>query len=1058
MHDLIGAYYRLDRMYRQYIRSAFPLRYPALAAERDALLKTPGFLSQPPLLETIPVYPHVDPEQGTLDKLAEQLPPEYRDVRHLARRLFETENGTPLMLYRHQRDSLCKVIQEGRDIVVTTGTGSGKTECFLLPLFAQLARESVTWKPLPKLSAEQRKQRRWWNGSNQRVPQWQHSCRPHAVRALILYPLNALVEDQIRRLRTALEDPKTREWMERERGGNWITYGRYVSVTPVPGLPEDRKAQERLKNHLRDMEETFSSIERTIEDPASSTPPDIRYYFPNPESGEMWSRWDMQETPPDILITNYSMLNIMLMRRVEEPIFDRTRDWLHESGHPERVFHLIVDELHSYRGTPGTEVAYILRLLLQRLGLSPDSPRLRILTTTASLSEEEGRQFLREFFGRDSFFCIGYSETEPDPGAVDHVRRAQNAFEDFACAVEKDSDGKPRPIEQGPPDPEHPHVQQAAQDLAQALGEPPGEDVYHRLCRALQRIKAPDALRMACKRAMGEIRPTPLNRLWPELFPGATSDREPTGYPASIRGLLYALGMAKDAMGRSPQPVRGHLLFHNLQGLLACCNPDCDSPAVNQHERQRAPERQPTIGALYHTHRLSCDCGARVLDLIVCEVCGEVFLGGYRYTYDCGGTSYWVLAADEPDLEGIPDHVQLRKRYGSYAVFWPLSQDRLDDEPVRKKWKQDQNDCCWVRAVLHRSNGVVQRFPRDERDRALWAAEKSAQTVLGWVYFVGKKEDERAREADPMPSICPRCGVDYGKGNRNIKTPLREHNTSFQKPCQVIAAAAYREMDSPAPGRLSNRKLVIFTDSRQDAAKLAAGMERDHYRDMLRIAFMDAYRRFWSDFVAYLHDEIRGDAQVLQRLLLTNSQLHEQVHSPKEHDPNAARRMRRTLGSDICSEVQRWLRARDPDNQEAFEIWEQLLADYPYRVPLTLLRSATRDRLLENGICSGGSRFHAKFYKKDPSGNDDLPWFTAYKWKDVGPGTPPNPSINDPAARSHIQLMESLLMEELMYTLFPHAARTFEGMGNGWVTCRCTSDSDTQLHHAAEVAIRQMGV
>ena len=88
----------------------------------------------------------------------------------------------------------------------------------------------------------------------------------------------------------------------------------------------------------------------------------------------MWSRWDMQSTPPDIMITNYSMLNIMLMRSVEEEIFEKTRHWLandplRDTNHPERVFHLIVDELHSYRGTPGTEVAYILRLLLNRLGL-----------------------------------------------------------------------------------------------------------------------------------------------------------------------------------------------------------------------------------------------------------------------------------------------------------------------------------------------------------------------------------------------------------------------------------------------------------------------------------------------------------------------------------------------------------------------------------------------------------------------------------------------------------------------------------------------------------------
>ena len=63
----------------------------------------------------------------------------------------------------------------------------------------------------------------------------------------------------------------------------------------------------------------------------------------------------MQDAPPDLLITNYSMLNIMLMRGIESGIFGATRQWLEADRN--RIFHLIVDELHTYRGTPGTEVA-----------------------------------------------------------------------------------------------------------------------------------------------------------------------------------------------------------------------------------------------------------------------------------------------------------------------------------------------------------------------------------------------------------------------------------------------------------------------------------------------------------------------------------------------------------------------------------------------------------------------------------------------------------------------------------------------------------------------------
>jgi len=71
MHDLVGAYERLERVYRLYIKSAFPLRYPALSEERDRLLQKEGILSQPPLLETLPIYPS---SERDLQKAANHLP------------------------------------------------------------------------------------------------------------------------------------------------------------------------------------------------------------------------------------------------------------------------------------------------------------------------------------------------------------------------------------------------------------------------------------------------------------------------------------------------------------------------------------------------------------------------------------------------------------------------------------------------------------------------------------------------------------------------------------------------------------------------------------------------------------------------------------------------------------------------------------------------------------------------------------------------------------------------------------------------------------------------
>jgi len=445
MHDLVGAYERIRRVYRLYIESAFPLRSETLTHERGGLLRNiggdgqSGTLAQPPLLETVPVYPRT---QMTLRQASNNLPPAYRDLYHLGQGLFSPNDR----LYQHQWQSLEAVLVRGRDIVVTTGTGSGKTQCFLLPLLADLARESASALWQPCLQPPDPAARKWWKrGNNRTVGQWAHSPRLHALRAIVLYPLNALVEDQLRRLRATLDSDLAHHWLDTSRGGNRILFGRYTGQTPVSGRPERDNAVRRLRDRLLDLEQESRDIANQLAaDPTLDR--ELRYYFSSVDGGEMWSRWDMQETPPDILITNYSMLNIMLMRSLEGPIFTQTRDWLAgdpyrrgQGGEPTRRFHLIVDELHAYRGTPGTEVAYILRLLLDRLGLDINSRQLVIMATSASVSDNaQSREFLREFFGRDRFEVITGTQTPPLQGARTRMAAFAAPFAAFARAVQPD--------------------------------------------------------------------------------------------------------------------------------------------------------------------------------------------------------------------------------------------------------------------------------------------------------------------------------------------------------------------------------------------------------------------------------------------------------------------------------------------------------------------------------------------------------------------------------------------------------------------------------------------
>ncbi len=126
-----------------------------------------------------------------------------------------------------------------------------------------------------------------------------------------------------------------------------------------------------------------------------------RNFFPRVDGAEMLTRWETEDFPPDILINNYSMLNIMLMRDHEEDIIENTRSWLAEDQ--SNVFTLVIDELHMYRGTPGTEVAYLLRKLLLRLGLWERPDQVRFIAASASLEDDvAGRNYIREFFGMDA--------------------------------------------------------------------------------------------------------------------------------------------------------------------------------------------------------------------------------------------------------------------------------------------------------------------------------------------------------------------------------------------------------------------------------------------------------------------------------------------------------------------------------------------------------------------------------------------------------------------------------------------------------------------------------
>lgn len=1096
MPDLIGAFERIRRVYRWYIESAFPLRSEALSREREFLLDrigsgdVPGTLAQPPLVEPVTVY---ERSPYNLREASIQLPKEYQDVQHLAEALFPPE----VKLYKHQFDALKLGIQ-GEDVVVTTGTGSGKTESFLLPLLAYLARDSRSWsrRPIPDDPDERdawAASRRWWekdgSGDKQdRVGQWEHHPeRPYALRGIILYPLNALVEDQLRRLRRTLESQKVHDWMDRERRGNRILFGRYTGQTAVSGkrfrmndgeLKPNQTAIGRLRKRLQEIAGEHRDILAQCNDGTISEAErkqlreEVRYYFQDPAGGELWSRWDMQETPPDILITNYSMLNIMLMRTLEERIFDQTRAWLEDdpfrkgqAKEPFRRFHLVIDELHAYRGTPGTEVAYILRLLLDRLGLGIDSRQLVILTTSASIGEDDdSRKFLQEFFGRDRFHILAGKQELPKDNPRERIKQYQDAFARFAGEVQKDVY-----TPMTAPVPESPAYQKAMTDLANDLAySGPEIDARKRLGDALlaPSVAADDALRDACAEAnerrsgKREIRPTPLPAVDQILFPNAPREGQRASDP--MRGFLLALGMSIDpGTKNSPQPVRGHLFFHNLQNLWVCCNPRCKHPncQAGLRAQERAGKRPVAVGALHPRHQLSCgkECGGRVLDLIVCEVCGEALLGGFRkgpkqQGYTTEGAE--VLTADQPNLEDIPDRIGTGRQYASYAVYWPVDEETAW---ATKPQVNDKDRATWKAAKLNVYTGELTRDGQAPTE----------DEVAGWIYYIsGYHPDE-----DPMPGVCPRCAADY-RSKKTFDTPLRNHRTGFQKACQVLATATvresplYKEDDKTKP----SRKLVIFSDSRQDAAKLAAGVERDHFRDMVRLSLLAALKQYWSQFEAAVKRAAgangnNGPSPERIAILATFSPLLASAvqTGPLTGEEEVLAREWVNTKKGLANELRNLLdQVSADDNDQRDRLIALINQHQAGTVAVTDLRDAVGIELLRLGIPAGGTTYSLRGYYDGQRRRD---WFQAYRWDEIRNNrrtelNPPLPRADLPAgfAQWYDRVLSSLT-GELMYAIFPHRARTLEGLGQGYATCLpITPPRDARVWEAVLAVIRQMGI
>lgn len=240
--------------------------------------------------------------------------------RHLTTKAYDAKPGSGLS------------VRSPRHTLVTTGTGSGKTECFLYPLLDHCLR-------INRLSQQQ--------GTDQHL----------GIKAIVLYPMNALASDQAGRF--AEEILKSNQLSDL-----------------VNGI---RKPRVRVGLYTGRVSRTGSSSEGA--EPGTYTEMTIlKATEPGGKDSyqAITNRAAMQENPPDILLTNYKMLDYLLLRPKDQQI------WRFNQQDPTLLQYLVLDELHTYDGAQGADVACLIRRLKARLQI-PES-HLCVVGTSATIA------------------------------------------------------------------------------------------------------------------------------------------------------------------------------------------------------------------------------------------------------------------------------------------------------------------------------------------------------------------------------------------------------------------------------------------------------------------------------------------------------------------------------------------------------------------------------------------------------------------------------------------------------------------------------------------------
>lgn len=692
--------------YIRYLRTSFPIQDEKIRNDFWQALDQPDFLVKGPLLEATAEF--------KLGRTIQQFVAEgilNERFEHLCSEVLPFNRP----LYLHQDQAIEKIVANNRNVVVTTGTGSGKTETFLIPILNHLLKEEK-----------------------------EGTLGNPGVRALLLYPMNALANDQVKRLRKLLANYSS------------ITFGRYIGDTD---------------QSYKDAKEKYA-----------------RQFGGNHLPNELICRDQMQEKPPHFLITNYAMLEFLLLRPNDNAFFDN------ETGKHWKF--IVIDEAHIYNGANGIEIAMLLRRVKDRV-VQSQTGKLQMIATSATLGRGEEDfpavvDFALNLFN-EPFEWNPLNEMQQDiikatrvPFVVQENLWQQNdgnLFRKLSQFLEIESSN---PI---------PSLQQICQDfqvppsiLSQALVESGNHSPKQSVNRFLYTLLHTNAAISKLRTKLSD-NPQLLSEMACEIFP---NDENASETLIALVNLATRAKMNSD--DSSLLPARYHVFARALEGSFICLN---EEKHAGKHETRLFLNR----------HEECPTCASPTWEALSCIRCGATYIVGSISSMGKDQFLFPNLATGDDEFEQNQSFFFL----GDAIADFNEDEDVTNGEDITSDGEADLYTLCVGCGKIVYGKQTKFDCNCQEGTKRITVTQTKATTH------------------EHTLTKCSACST-----RRNNGVVLR-FLSGQDAPVSVLATALYQlippdpnEEYQALPG--NGRKLLTFSDSRQNAAFFAPYLENTYQR------------------------------------------------------------------------------------------------------------------------------------------------------------------------------------------------------------------------------------